>query len=209
MRSSRGYTLIELAVAAFATLLMVTAMVRWTYDVAAFGQSVLTGRDDMAFQAAFLLMDSDLAAAVHCGEPQASSRIGHLDGQKIVLPAVSVGEGSIERVEWRIHSEDGDAYSLQRAAAPVLHPEEWIAELDVPSCRDAYLPVAGQYEWGTLLSGLDAESEFSAVTEGAVSLPGACPTERTPGCMPNILQMNLYKGGSEFFRRSFLLPAGR
>lgn len=206
MTERRGYTLVELAVAAFATMLMVVAMTRWTLDVAAFTQSTLSGRDDGASDAAYRLLDADLAAAVFCLPGGASARVSLMDADMLVLPAVRVpGEfGDVfERVEWRLQ-QSGDGLLLQRAALPVLPPGGSGA---ATPCWEAAAPAQG--DWGTLVHGLSEGSElrFLALPD---PLPVVCVGEwSSASCRPQVMELVLHRDGEEFFRRSLLMPSAR
>lgn len=198
----RGYTMIELAVAAFATMLMVTAMARWTADVAAFTQLTLSGRDDDAASAAHRLLDSDLAAAVPCLPGGLSARVSEISDSRLVLPAVRSGSGH-ERVEWAIELTS-EGYVLWRAASPVSMPD---GSAGGRMCWEPHLPAPS--EIGVLVWGLDEGSSF-AFPELAADLPISCSDEWSSQlCRPRVMRMTLFRDGEEYFRRSLALPAAR
>ncbi len=198
----RGYTLVELAVAAFATMLMVAAMARWTFDVAAFTQSTLMGRDDSAASAAHRLLDEDAAGAVFCLTSRTSARVAWIDEDRVVFPAVATAEG-FERVEWRV--EPGpDGLMLRRAGTPVRLPGGFGADL---GCWEESSPSA--QEWGTLVSGLDEGSGFRF--PGLTAAPPVLCLEEwsAAACRPDVVEMVLFRDGGEYFRRSLLGPSAR
>lgn len=175
-RRGRGYTILEVSVAAVLTGLLVIGIMRWLIGLASAASSNIEATQSTLLMRAGDAIADDVRSATPCRETGTDAALVELTDTTVTLHTTT--SSGPRWVQWKLNAGE-----LQRAEAPLGN-----------TCEE---PVASTLNWVTWAEDVDPlRSQFVLIRDGQTitgGTAGSCVTRYSSRCLGDAIDMTLVR----------------